>query len=79
MTGTTKDKIKVKILQNFLAFTEYMNFKHTVSARCFLEYKSPYDELRNEYVYIFVYALNKKILLKKIKSSNSSHFKVHIF
>ena len=26
LTGTTKDKSKVKISQNFLAFSEYMNF-----------------------------------------------------
>ena len=26
LTGTTKDKSKVKISQNFVAFSEYMNF-----------------------------------------------------
>ena len=26
LTGTTKDKSEVKILQNFVAFSEYMNF-----------------------------------------------------
>ena len=26
LTGTTKDKSKVKILQNFVAFSEYINF-----------------------------------------------------
>ena len=26
LTGTTQDKSKVKILQNFVAFSEYMNF-----------------------------------------------------
>ena len=29
MTGTTYDKSKVEILQNFVAFSEYMNFKIT--------------------------------------------------
>ena len=32
-TGTTKDKSKVNILQNFVAFSEYMNFS---SARDYL-------------------------------------------
>ena len=27
LTGTTYDKSKVKILQNVVAFSEYMNFK----------------------------------------------------
>ena len=27
LTGTTYDKSKVKISQNFVAFSEYMNFK----------------------------------------------------
>ena len=27
LAGTTKDKSKVKISQNFVAFSEYMNFK----------------------------------------------------
>ena len=27
LTGTTWDKSKVKISQNFVAFSEYMNFK----------------------------------------------------
>ena len=32
LTGTNKDKSKVEILQNFVAFSEYMNFKiETVS------------------------------------------------
>ena len=26
LTGTTQDKSKVEILQNFVAFSEYMNF-----------------------------------------------------
>ena len=26
LTGTTKDKSKMEILQNFVAFSEYMNF-----------------------------------------------------
>ena len=29
MTGTTYDKSKVEILQNFVALSEYMNFKIT--------------------------------------------------
>ena len=29
LTGTTQDKSKVKILRNFVAFSEYMNFKKT--------------------------------------------------
>ena len=28
LAGTTKDKSKVKITQNFVAFSEYMNFKY---------------------------------------------------
>ena len=31
MTGTTEDKNKVEISQNFVAFSEYMNFKETRS------------------------------------------------
>ena len=27
LTGTTQDKSKVEILKNFVAFSEYMNFK----------------------------------------------------
>ena len=30
LTGFTQDKSKVKILQNFVAFSEYMNFKQVV-------------------------------------------------
>ena len=29
LTGTTLDKSKVKISQNFVAFSEYMNFKYS--------------------------------------------------
>ena len=28
LTGTTHDKSKVEISRNFVAFSEYMNFKH---------------------------------------------------
>ena len=31
LTGDTYDKSKVKILQNFVAFSEYMNFTNTLS------------------------------------------------
>ena len=27
LTGTTEDKSKVEIMQNFVAFSKYMNFK----------------------------------------------------
>ena len=30
LTGTAKDKSKVKILQNFVAFSEYMNFTNEI-------------------------------------------------
>ena len=37
MTGTTWDKSKVEILQNFVAFSEYMNFKERVRFILFIE------------------------------------------
>ena len=33
LTGTTYDKIKMKTLQNFVAFSEYMNFNRNVEMR----------------------------------------------
>ena len=32
LTGTTQDKSKVKISQNFVAFSEYMNFKNLANS-----------------------------------------------
>ena len=34
LTCTTYDKSKVKISQNFVAFSEYMNFTHKNNAKC---------------------------------------------
>ena len=31
LTGTTSDKSKVKILQNFVAFSEYINFTNKIA------------------------------------------------
>ena len=35
LTGTTYDKSKVEILQNFVAFSEYMNFNYPLHIKFF--------------------------------------------
>ena len=40
LTGTTQDKSKVKISQNFVAFSEYMNFKSKNENRIKLTFES---------------------------------------
>ena len=36
LTGTTKDKIKVEISQNFVPFSEYMNFNEQLIRKLYL-------------------------------------------
>ena len=38
LTGTTQDKSKVKISQNFVTFSEYMNFTNVLSVPLFSEF-----------------------------------------
>ena len=61
LTGTTYDKSKVKISQNFAAFSEYMNFK---------ENKMKKSNVWNMYFHIAV----KNVVLKFIYSEKATKF-----
>ena len=56
LTGTTYDKSKVKISQNFMAFSEYMNFKRRT---CYL--LAPFVKTSNQPT-DFCHANGKKII-----------------
>ena len=53
LTGTTQDKSKVKILQNFVAFSEYMNFKKMVTLIMQWTVKMEVDHIIFFYFYSF--------------------------